>query len=142
MNYKYPPIYKYIILLILITSFLRYYKLITKENFLLIAGIFTYMSFIFDYVLINNHPSLLNDNQNEEDDKINKKTIYIKKQKNNKKNIKLIKNTENEINKLDEILDEESINFNNDYIEEFNNYDSDTENLTEEIQKELDELNN
>jgi hypothetical protein len=66
MNYKYPPIYKYIILLILITTFLRYYKVITKDNFLLIAGIFTYMVFLFDFVLIKNHPSLLTDDMDSE----------------------------------------------------------------------------
>ncbi len=66
MDYKYPPIYKYVILLILMTTFLKYYDQITKENYLVICAIFTFMIFIFDYVLIRNHPILFEDKNNNE----------------------------------------------------------------------------
>lgn len=126
MNYKYPPIYKYIILLILITTFLRYYKVITKDNFLLIAGIFTYMVFLFDFVLIKNHPSLLTDDMDDNEEfcgnVASKKIIYVKKNK--KKDIVV------DEDKFEKELDEL-----NKQIE-----DTESENLTEEIQKQLDEL--
>lgn len=162
MNYKYPPIYKYIILLILITTFLRYYQIINKDSFLLIAGIFTYMVFIFDYILIRNHPSLLmdpsivndniNDNENSQNQQtnqnLNKKIIYIKKEKpkKEKKNkIKLIDATkEKKINKklldnLDDDCDLDNNSFEKE-LEELNKkaeLSTDTDNLTEEIEKEL-----
>jgi hypothetical protein len=138
MDYKYPPIYKYIILLILITTFLRYYKVVTKENFLLIAGIFTYMVFIFDFILIKNHPSLLTETQNENFDNVNqdnKKVIYIKKNKPKKNKLKVIKENEELVDTdLDEKFEKE--------LEELNKKTEDTEseNLTDEIQRELDEL--
>jgi hypothetical protein len=140
MDYKYPPIYKYIILLILITTFLRYYKVITKENFLVIAGIFTYMVFIFDFILIKNHPALLTETQNENFGNViqdNKKVIYVKKSKSkSKKNkLKVIKEDEDLVDTdLDEKFEKE--------LEELNKKaeDTDTENLTDEIQRELDEL--
>lgn len=145
MDYKYPPVYKYIILLILITSFLRYYKVLTKENFLLIAGIFTYMSFVFDYVLIENHPSLFYDGFRI--DTPNKKVIYVKKNKlkPRKHKLRLIKdkfeiehfeNDEHEEHydkkTLEDKFEEE--------LKEQENEETDTDNLTEEIQRELDEL--
>jgi len=154
MNYKYPPIYKYIILLILITTFLRYYQIINKDSFLLIAGIFTYMVFIFDYILIRNHPSLLTEPTNDiENENINnnesKKIIYIKKEKKSKKDkknkIKLIDETN--INKklldnLDDDCDLQDKSFELE-LEELNKQaelSTDSDNLTEEIQKELELL--
>ena len=143
MDYKYPPIYKYIILLILITTFLRYYKVLTKENFLVIAGIFTYMSFIFDYVIIENHPALFYDGIIPQPVN-NRKVIYVKKNKSHKKykkdkkhKIRLVKEDpmiENFDNK--EECDKQTL-----YEKlEKEIHDTDSDNLTEEIQKELDEL--
>ncbi len=144
MDYKYPPIYKYIILLILITTFLRYYKVITKENFLILAGIFTYMVFVFDFILIRNHPSLLKESQESQEnfgnvEQTNKKVIYIKKgksKKDKKKKIKVVKEDE----EINEKLNDDD-NFANE-LEELNKKieETDTDNLTEEIQRELDEL--
>ncbi len=144
MDYKYPPIYKYIILLILITTFLRYYKVITKENFLILAGIFTYMVFVFDFILIRNHPSLLKESQESQEnfgnvEQTNKKVIYIKKgksKKDKKKKIKVVKEDE----EINEKLNDDD-NFANE-LEEINKKieETDTDNLTEEIQRELDEL--
>ncbi len=144
MDYKYPPIYKYIILLILITTFLRYYKVITKENFLILAGIFTYMVFVFDFILIRNHPSLLKESHESQEnfgnvEQTNKKVIYIKKgksKKDKKKKIKVVKEDE----EINEKLNDDD-NFANE-LEELNKKieETDTDNLTEEIQRELDEL--
>ncbi len=141
MNYKYPPVYKYIILLVVITSFLRYYKVITKENFLVIAGIFTYMTFVFDYIIIHNHPSLFTENieiekniKKKDDEKKKKKSKKSKKQK------KMLEKFEDD----EDIIDTESLEdkFDKDMkeLETQINNETDSDNLTEEIQKELDEL--
>ena len=99
MNYKYPPIYKYILLLILFTTFLKYYKVITKENYLLVVSIFVYMVFIFDYMLVDKHPNLFDDkiyiNIDDKKEGENKTTkIFVKKNTNIKqkkcKKIKVI----------------------------------------------------
>ena len=154
MDYKYPPVYKYIILLILITTFLRYYKVLTKENFLVIAGIFTYMSFIFDYILIENHPSLMYDGEKTLPPKT-RKVIYVKKNKKDKKGkkdkrrkIKLVKDDEDEDPMIENFEDEEEYDKQTldekfaDEIKELEKeiHDTDSDNLTEEIQRELDEL--
>lgn len=154
MNYKYPPIYKYILLLILFTTFLKYYKVITKENYLLVVSIFVYMVFIFDYMIVDKHPNLFDDkidinidDKTEEKKKTTK--IFVKKNNNIKqkkckkikiiddKNIKVtesnISNEDNEMYDLDKELEE--------YNQSLNNDVNANENLTDEIQKELDELN-
>jgi hypothetical protein len=160
MYYKYPPVYKYIILLILITTFLKYYKVITKENYLLIASIFAYMIFVFDYVLIEDHPNLFDDKmdciEKKEEKKTSKKNKKRKDKKKDCKKIKVIddiKKSEehlehfadsieekdmDDMDNLDKELEEfnKSLNKNN-----LNDGETDTDdNLTEEIQKELDEL--
>ena len=154
MNYKYPPIYKYILLLILFTTFLKYYKVITKENYLLVVSIFVYMVFIFDYMLVDKHPNLFDDkidinidNKKKEEKKTTK--IFVKKNNNIKqkkcKKIKIIddkiikvtksniSNEDKEMYDLDKELEE--------YNQSLNNNVDINENLTDEIQRELDELN-
>lgn len=151
MYYKHPPIYKYIILLILITTFLKYYKVITKENYLLISSVFTYMVFIFDYVLIEEHPNLFNDSINiDKKVKEDKTKCKKKKEKIKSKKIKVIDDInkqkkhiiyfndskeENDIDDLDKELEDLDESLNNK-----NNLNDTDDNLTEEIQKELDEL--
>jgi hypothetical protein len=61
MNYQYSPIYKYIFLIILITSFLNYYTSIIKSDFLLLGVLFTSLFLLSDFILIENHPNLLDD---------------------------------------------------------------------------------
>ncbi len=154
MHYKYPPVYKYIILLILITTFLKYYKVITVENYLLIASVFTYMVFIFDYVLIEEHPDLFYDGtdifvfEKKVENKKIKKNKNDKKKKKELKNIKVIEDIKNKKDKevIDNIYDSVEENDIDEIDKELNKYDdyldnTDTdENLTEEIQRELDEL--
>jgi hypothetical protein len=148
MDYKYPPVYKYIILLILITTFLRYYKVLTKENFLLIAGIFTYMTFVFDYVLIENHPGLFYDGQTSEPIQP-RKVIYVKKgknkkpQKHKKHKIRLVKDKDPMIEDFENEEDNQTLEekFSKEIKElEEQTQNTDSDNLTEEIQKELDNL--
>jgi hypothetical protein len=163
MYYKYPPVYKYIILLILITTFLKYYKVITKENYLLIASIFAYMVFVFDYVLIEEHPNLFEEKMDIDEKTMDKKDKKNKKRKDKKKECKKIriindiKKTEENIehfadsieekdmDDMDDMddLDKELIEFDKSLNSKnnLNNNETDTDdNLTEEIQKELDEL--
>ena len=110
MNYKYPPIYKYILLLILFTTFLKYYKVITKENYLLVVSIFVYMVFVFDYMLIDNHPNLFDDKINNKKEKTKKNTkIYVKKKDYKKpkdyKKIKVIDDTKKSNIHIDHFTD-------------------------------------
>ena len=140
MNYKYPPVYKYIILLIVITSFLRYYKVVTKENFLVIAGIFTYMTFVFDYVVIRNHPTLFTEGHElEKNNEIckNEKKKYKRYKKSKKKILEKFEEDEEPVDSetLDEKFEKDMKEFENQIKDE-----TDSDNLTEEIQKELDEL--
>ena len=56
MEYKYPPIYKYGFLLLVIYMFLKYQKIMTPEK-LLYNSVFIIIIFgIFDYIIIDNHP--------------------------------------------------------------------------------------
>lgn len=123
MDYKYPPIYKYIILLIVITTFLKYYELITKDNFLLIASIFVYISYLFDYVLIDNHPSLI--------------SLPSQNSENTKDNIEKF----NDLNDkdIDDKFEIELKELDKEIMNNSNNNDTD-DNLTEEIQRELDKI--
>jgi hypothetical protein len=154
MNYKYPPIYKYILLLILFTTFLKYYKVITKKNYLLVVSIFVYMVFIFDYILVDKHPNLFDDKidiniDNKKEKKKKTTKIFVKKNNNIKqkkcKKIKVIddkiikvtksniSNEDKEMYDLDKELEE--------YNQSLHNDVNTNENLTDEIQRELDELN-
>lgn len=110
MYYKYPPIYKYIIILILITTFLKYYKVLTKESFLVIAIVCTYFIIIFDYILIDMHPSILSEISIKKINKKNnikykQKKYNIENKKNNYDNEILEDNLTEEINKELEDLD-------------------------------------
>lgn len=58
MNYKYPPIYKYGILLLAIYMFLKHQKIMTAEKLLTNSLLITIMIGILDYILISNHPTL------------------------------------------------------------------------------------
>jgi hypothetical protein len=66
MEYKYPPIFKYIILLLCIFMFIKHLKIMVNHQNLMITISIIIMVMIFDYILINNHPDLLgNENKNE-----------------------------------------------------------------------------
>lgn len=133
MDYKYPPIYKYIILVILITTFLKYYNVIKKDDYLTISIIFIYMVFIFDYVLIDKHPSLFSSRENFES-----KKIIVPKKKNQIKTVGE-KSTKKPALKKKILKKEPKTHqvYDLDDIPE-NLEDTDTDNLTDEIRRELD----
>ena len=59
MNYKYPPIYKYGLLFLVIYMFMKHQKILTQDKLLLNAVMITLLIFVFDSVMIKNHTSLL-----------------------------------------------------------------------------------
>jgi hypothetical protein len=59
MEYKYPPIFKYIILLLCIFMFIKHLKIMVNHQNLMITISLVIMIMIFDYILIDNHPDLL-----------------------------------------------------------------------------------
>jgi hypothetical protein len=59
MEYKYPPIFKYIILLICIFMFIKHLKIMVNHQNLMITISIVIMIMIFDYILIDNHQELL-----------------------------------------------------------------------------------
>ena len=63
MEYKYPPIFKYIILLICIYMFIEHYNIILNRQNLIITTTIVIMIIVFDYLLIDNHPNMLCSNR-------------------------------------------------------------------------------
>lgn len=63
MNYKYPPIYKYGLLLLTIYMFIKHQKIMTSDKILLNSVLITLIMFIFDNIIIYNHPNLLDDSK-------------------------------------------------------------------------------
>ncbi len=59
MEYKYPPIFKYIILLMCIFMFIKHLKIMVNHQNLMITMTIVIIIMIFDYILIENHPELL-----------------------------------------------------------------------------------
>lgn len=60
MIYKHPPIFKYIFLLLCIFMFITHFNIIQNHENLFISITITIMVIMFDYILIENHPELLN----------------------------------------------------------------------------------
>ena len=65
MDYKYSPIYKYGLLLLIIYMFLKHQKVMTSDKILINSVAIVIFIGIFDYVLIRNHPSLFEQMPNE-----------------------------------------------------------------------------
>lgn len=59
MDYKYPPIFKYIILLLCIFMFIKHLKIMSNKDDLVLSVSILLMVMIFDYILIDEHPNLL-----------------------------------------------------------------------------------
>ena len=75
MKYKYSPILKYIALFIAIFMFIKHTKKLTNNNnFLMSISILT-MIIVFDYVLIDKHPNLLMDTDEENVEKFEENAI-------------------------------------------------------------------
>jgi len=64
MKYKYPPVYKYGLLLLTIYMFLKHQKILTSEKILINSVLIILIFFIFDNIIIDQHPNLLEDNKN------------------------------------------------------------------------------
>ena len=59
MEYKLPPLYKYIIFSIILYLFLRNYKYISQDKFIIIAVLITLLIILLDYMFIIDHPNIL-----------------------------------------------------------------------------------
>ncbi len=70
MKYKYPSLYKYCLLLLTIFLFLKHQKIIHPDKLLINSLIITVIVGVFDYVLIDDHPTLF---QNASSHNINSK---------------------------------------------------------------------
>jgi len=65
MEYKYSPIVKYIILLISMFMFMKYLHVLDNTQILLISLSILAMVIVFDYVLIEDHPNIINIPEND-----------------------------------------------------------------------------
>lgn len=65
MNYKYPPIYKYGLLLILIFMFFKHQKILTPDKILTYSIAITLFVAVLDYILIKDHPYPLESTEND-----------------------------------------------------------------------------
>lgn len=68
MNYKYPPLYKYLLLLLIIYMFLKYQNCMNDEELLVNSLLIVLFVCILDYILINGQPKLLEVNSTIEED--------------------------------------------------------------------------
>ena len=59
MEYRYSPLYKYLAFLIILFLFLRQYKQISQDKYLIIAILITLLVILLDYMLIFDHPTIL-----------------------------------------------------------------------------------
>ncbi len=58
MEYIYPPLYKYLALILIYFLFIRHYKCIDQDSYLLLCVVFVTIAMMMDYYLIDNHPGL------------------------------------------------------------------------------------
>ena len=115
VDYRYPPLYKYILFLVVIFMFLTYYKSIPENLYLYVAFFYVFVSISLDSILIENHPDIFYDQELHNQLVINKE-IEDKKKKSKAKpkpKKKLPKNEEDlyddidiENIDIDELLDE------------------------------------
>ena len=68
MEYKYPPLYKYIAFFIILFLFMRHYKQITSDKYLIVSILITLLLVALDYMIISNSPPLLSMDEPFEDD--------------------------------------------------------------------------
>lgn len=59
MDYRYPPIFKYIILLLCIFMFIKHLKIMSNKDNLILSISILFIIIIFDYMIIEEHPDLL-----------------------------------------------------------------------------------
>lgn len=59
MEYRFPPLYKYLFLIGLIYLFMLSYKQITPDMFLIFSFLFAIFYILSDFMLIYDHPSII-----------------------------------------------------------------------------------
>lgn len=59
MDYKYPPVFKYILLLLCIFMFIKHLKIMSNKDDLIISISTLFIIIVFDYIMIDEHPDLL-----------------------------------------------------------------------------------
>lgn len=59
MEYRYPPLYKYIAFFIILFLFLRHYKHLSQDKYLIVSILVTLLVVLLDYMLIFDHPNIL-----------------------------------------------------------------------------------
>lgn len=73
IQYKYPPIYKYGFLLLIIYMFLKYQKIMTGDKLLYNSILIIIILAIVDYIVIDNHPYPLENFDDIKDDEFEDK---------------------------------------------------------------------
>jgi len=73
MEYKYVPIFKYIIFALIAFMFLNYEKLVDQTLLFQIVSILTFIFIVLDMVIIKEHPMIINFNDDDIDEKDEKK---------------------------------------------------------------------
>jgi hypothetical protein len=63
VDYRYPPLYKYILFTVIAFMFLNYYKTIPEKFYLYIALFYVSAIIALDYILIDNHPDIFYDQE-------------------------------------------------------------------------------
>lgn len=66
MDYKYPPIYKYGLIMLLIFMYFKHQRIMSHDKILTNSIVITCFVAILDYILIRNHPTPLESKQNKE----------------------------------------------------------------------------
>ena len=59
MDYKYPPIYKYGLLMLLIFMYFKHQRIMSHDKILINSIVITCIIVVLDYILIRNHPAPL-----------------------------------------------------------------------------------
>jgi hypothetical protein len=77
MIYKYPPIYKYGMLLLVIFLLLKHQKILSQDKVLTNSIIITLIIALFDYIIIDNHPGLLESNSESSSEKSTKVENFL-----------------------------------------------------------------
>jgi len=68
MNYKYPPIYKYVLLFAIVYMFLKYQNIMNTESLVVNTSLIVLFACVLDYILIKDQPKFFGDETKNIDD--------------------------------------------------------------------------
>ena len=102
MNYKYAPIYKYALFFLIIYMFLKHQYILTPMKILSNAITITLIIMVLDYIIIRNHPSLL-ENYSDSDHHRSHDKKHKKKSRHDKKSF------DEELEKFTDVMDDDEI---------------------------------